>query len=78
MKSVLITGAGSGLGRGTAIDSRRQGIAYSRRLNSGRKPLIYRRRSRSSASATSWSSTSWTCCDERDVKHAMGLPFDTL
>jgi hypothetical protein len=78
MKSVLITGAGSGLGRGTAIGLAKAGHRVFATTQLWAQATDLRKEVAKLGLGDKVIVDKLDVLDERDVKHAMRLPFDTL
>jgi NAD(P)-dependent dehydrogenase (short-subunit alcohol dehydrogenase family) len=78
MKSVLITGAGSGLGRGTAIGLARAGHRVFATTQLWAQATDLQKEADKLGLGGTLVVDKLDVLDERDVKHAMRLPFDTF
>lgn len=78
MKSVLITGAGSGLGRGTAIGLAKAGHRVFATTQLWAQATDLQKEVTKLGLGDKVVVEKLDVLDERDVKHAMRLPFDTL
>jgi NAD(P)-dependent dehydrogenase (short-subunit alcohol dehydrogenase family) len=78
MKSVLITGAGSGLGRGTAIGLAKAGHRVFATTQLWAQATDLQKEVESLGLSDKLVVDKLDVLDERDVKHAMRLPFDTF
>jgi len=78
MKSVLITGAGSGLGRGTAIGLAKAGHRVFATTQLWSQASDLQKEVEKLGLVDKLVVDKLDVLDERDVKHAMRLPFDTF
>lgn len=78
MKSVLITGAGSGLGRGTAIGLAKAGHRVFATTHIWPQATDLQREAKKLGLGDRLSVDKLDVLDDRDVKNALKLPFDTF
>src|SRR5882672_6972986 len=78
MKSVLITGAGSGLGRGSAIGLAKAGHRVFATTQIWAQATDLQREAQELGLSDRLTVDKLDVLDERDIKHAMRLPFDTF